>query len=186
MSSQLEGLFISLYHISCGGKPRGRSAFNTTEKKQWIAARMSQFGTFEMADEELIPARLRPLISALHQLFWPLPQGESHRKHNAQVTAAQVVQTCHQFLPAASYVPASLLTTIHSSGLQKQLTGFTCLRPQHTPHGSSAFSAALEDGAEVVVKFGLSTQEEVGMPSPPTLVVEGREVSSFKFYSSAR
>lgn len=86
VSSQLEGLFISIYSISCNGRISRRNASSSCN--DWARLRLSQFGFEEIGYSERIVPALRPLISKLHDLFWKVGDNKQ-RFYQRNVTVEQ-------------------------------------------------------------------------------------------------
>lgn len=72
VSSQLEGLFISLFSISCDHRISGSGHLHSEDKPEsWAFRRRGQFAGPEIYSAPgSIVETLRPLIENLHDLFW--------------------------------------------------------------------------------------------------------------------
>mmetsp|Transcript_7857 Transcript_7857/g.13520 ORF Transcript_7857/g.13520 Transcript_7857/m.13520 type:complete len:679 (-) Transcript_7857:719-2755(-) len=90
MSTQLDGLFISLLYISCGGKVLGRK-LRGTDLDAWTAIRRQQF-CGGLCEPE-IASHLKPFITDLYNLFWE-PLSYSLHKYVDTVTAEQFQAVC--------------------------------------------------------------------------------------------
>lgn len=98
VSSQLEGLFISLHSISAGGNELSRIRHaNVQDARHWASCRMYQFASVKLGEEERIEPRLLLLVSGLHNLFWPLSHGKIVREHRTNVTKEEVQDVCLRF-----------------------------------------------------------------------------------------
>lgn len=95
VSSQLEGLFISLVSISCGGHMQGDTSFGSDVRSLRLF-RLAQFGGVELLDARRVCQKLEPLVSALHDLFWPRQPGlgSLQRQYRDTVTPAEVQDVC--------------------------------------------------------------------------------------------
>lgn len=94
MSTQLEGLFISLVHIACDGRGCGQDMLASMDLQSWAGLRCRQFATPEMMGEKRMAQALLPLVRRLHGLFWKLPDGGLLRHYQQDVTCEQVLQAC--------------------------------------------------------------------------------------------
>lgn len=95
VSSQLEGLFISLAGISCGGHMEGESTYGR-DVSHLRCFRLAQFAGRRMLDAPRVAEQLAPLVVALHGLFWPLmPVPDSViRTYREDVKAHEVQKVC--------------------------------------------------------------------------------------------
>jgi hypothetical protein len=99
VSSQLEGLFISLLGVSCNGRIRGRDLANVGDRNSWIAHRLAQFSSVRgifLHNAQIAP-HLEPLVTRLHALFWKLEEGGSQRLFQSNVNAADFIKVCELF-----------------------------------------------------------------------------------------
>lgn len=101
VSSQLDGLFISITYISMGGLGwPGRYEGPGNSLDDWQALRLQQFSGKRMWGRKHIAAQLRPLVEGLHELFWV--QGDHlNRSYRTDVSVEDVVRVCHAVAPQA-------------------------------------------------------------------------------------
>lgn len=99
VSSQLEGLFMSLLGVSCNGRISGRDLTNVGDRNSWIALRLAQFGSVRgiFLPNAYIAPHLEPLVTNLHALFWKLEEGSLQRIFQSNVTAANFIKVCELF-----------------------------------------------------------------------------------------
>ena len=91
LSSQLEGLFISLHSVAMGSVGRPGHRQREASAEAWACERLAQFTAPALPFSNRMPEPLRPLITALHGLFWPLPEGGTVRTHRSDVTVSDFV-----------------------------------------------------------------------------------------------
>lgn len=106
VSSQLEGLFISMYSIAVGHKRH--AAKGSQQHEDQCRARIAEFAHCKLAGLEQIPLQLRPLITELHALFWSLPGGARQqlmRVYQANVTVVQFTQAVRRAVFTADSTP---------------------------------------------------------------------------------
>lgn len=94
MSSQLEGLFISVVYIAADGHVHGRHTPFRTDPAAWAARRRAQFGGEQLLDIDNVAAALRPLVQRLHDLFWPRTAGQLVRGYRDNVTCQEMLAAC--------------------------------------------------------------------------------------------
>lgn len=106
VSSQLEGLFLSLYSTAVGRKAH----IKDTSIAAWAAARCACFAGRDLSHVEHMPEPLRPLINKLHALFWPLDQGEISRTYHQHVTVEQFCDAVSDAVPGVR-APTTVVDT---------------------------------------------------------------------------
>ena len=104
VSSMLEGLFISALSISCNGKLHSRHDMNPDRPQHCAQLRRGHLSTPALAEVPRIESHLKPLITGLHNLFYPLwdSEGTNSRVYNTQVTVELVQGVCEQACGALS------------------------------------------------------------------------------------
>lgn len=98
ISSQLEGLFISLLSISCSGKLVGRQALSTMPMSVWAYTRSGAMRCADLPEHKHIVPHLRPLVCNLHALFYPWVLGTGQRVHNSAVQPSEFQSLCQQYI----------------------------------------------------------------------------------------
>ena len=91
-SSMLEGLFISALSISCNGKLAMRHAMKPNMLLQCAFLRRGHLQRPELCELPHITHHQRPLIRALHDLFYP--KNGKFRGYNTEVTTKMVQDVC--------------------------------------------------------------------------------------------
>lgn len=102
MSSQLEGLFMSVVYIAADGHVHGRHSPFQTDLEAWAARRRAQFGGEQLLNMNSVCPALRPIVQRLHDLFWPFARGEVMRRYRRDVTCKEVLQACLAVCPATN------------------------------------------------------------------------------------
>ncbi len=101
VSSQLDGLFISIAYISMGGlRWPGRYEGPGNNIDDWQALRLQQFSGKQMWGRMHIAEQLRPLVEGLHELFW-VQGGYLNRSYRTDVSVEDVVRVCLAVAPGA-------------------------------------------------------------------------------------
>ena len=101
VSSMLEGLFISVLSISCNGRLYARDEMNPDRLHDSAFKRRGHLTSTILYERHTIQEHLKPLIQALHNLFYPVQDAEG-RGYNTQVTVKQVQGVCVQVCGALS------------------------------------------------------------------------------------
>ena len=99
VSSMLEGLFLSALSISCNGRLYARHDMNPDRLYDCAVKRRGHLTSPVLYEQETIKEHLKPLIAALHNLFYPIQDVEG-RRYNTKVTVKGVcVQVCGALSP---------------------------------------------------------------------------------------
>ena len=104
VSSQLEGLFLSILSIACNDHLDGYKRVGSSTH-EWSNFRQAAMLRRDLLEERRVPIHLRALIRMLHDLFYPMvrPSGVHKvpkdrefmmREYRMDVTAAEVQQVC--------------------------------------------------------------------------------------------
>ncbi len=104
VSSQLEGLFLSVLSIACDDRLDGYKRVGSSTH-EWSNFRQAAMLRVDLYEENCIRLHLRALIRALHELFYPMvkPSGKHRvptdrgfmmREYRMDVTAAEVQAVC--------------------------------------------------------------------------------------------
>lgn len=101
VSSMLEGLFISVLSISCNGRLYARDEMNPDRLHDCAFKRRGHLTSSILYERHTIQVHLKPLIEALHNLFYPIQDAEG-RGYNTKVTVKQVQGVCVQVCGALS------------------------------------------------------------------------------------
>ena len=104
VSSMLEGLFISALSISCNGKLDSRHDMNPGRLRHCAHLRRGHLCTPALSELSSIESSLKPLITGLHDVFYPLQDSEdpTYRNYNTKVTVGLVHDVCVQVCGALS------------------------------------------------------------------------------------
>lgn len=95
VSSQLEGLFISMLSLSCDGKLFGRQDSNRVSLQSWAAMRGGAFRRDTLGEEGAIADHLKAFIHDLHDLFYPpCTNNAGGRYHCLGVTTKMFQAVC--------------------------------------------------------------------------------------------
>lgn len=94
VSSDLEGLFISVAYIAMDGRGWPGRSDGVGDLDSWRRRRLAQFGCRTIQSEDRVAPHLRPLVQALHGLFWPLAEGASVRSYRTDVSVVEVQNVC--------------------------------------------------------------------------------------------
>ncbi|KAA6422365.1 MAG: hypothetical protein FRX49_07541 [Trebouxia sp. A1-2] len=86
VSSMLEGLFISALSISCNGKLDSRHDMNPGRLRHCAHLRRGHLCTPALSELSSIESSLKPLITGLHDVFYPLQDSEdpTYRNYNTK------------------------------------------------------------------------------------------------------
>ena len=76
VSSMLESLFISTLSISCNGRLYARHDMNPDRLYDCAVKRRGHLTSPVLYEQETIKEHLKPLIEALHNLFYPMQNDE--------------------------------------------------------------------------------------------------------------
>jgi len=95
VSSMLEGLVISALSISCNGKLDLRHDMNSTRLRHCACLRRGHLSAPALSELPRIETHLKPLVTGLHNLFYPL-QDLEFRSYNTKVTVESVQGVCEQ------------------------------------------------------------------------------------------
>ncbi len=101
VSSMLEGLFISALSFSCNGQLGPRHDMNPNRLRQCAILRRGHLCTPALSELPSIETHLKPLVTGLHNLFYPL-QDLNCRGYNTKVTVELVQDVCGQVCGALS------------------------------------------------------------------------------------
>lgn len=93
--SQLEGLFLSIASIS-GCELFGVDHMVSGDIQGWQSRRLGQFSS--VGDLQPQATQLKPLVAALHNLFWELTSQQSQRVYKMDVTVAAVAAACNNLV----------------------------------------------------------------------------------------
>ncbi len=98
LSSMLEGLFISALSISCNGKLQLRHAMKPDQLSHCAVLRRGHLTAPKLFELKHIASHLQPLISSLHDLFYPLDNSPNprFRAYDTTVTIDSVQGICRQ------------------------------------------------------------------------------------------
>lgn len=94
ISSDLEGLFISLVYISMDGKGWRGGSYLDNSLEAWQSRRLAQFANRSMENQGFVAEHLRGLVASLHGLFWPLGAAGWMRNYRSDVTVQEVQEVC--------------------------------------------------------------------------------------------
>ena len=98
VSTQLEGLFISLLAISCKEKLFGRHLVGIMPLSVWTCVRSGAMRRTHLHEDADIEIGLRPFIRSLHNVFYTLAPDGNQRLHNACIEPNAFRQVCLQSL----------------------------------------------------------------------------------------
>lgn len=96
ISSMLEGVFLSILSIACGGKIAGFE-LRTNDIRKWAVNRSGALRELQLMEEDEIVDELKPLVHSLHDLFYPLPVDSSSVRMYCQTVTVAAFQAACQF-----------------------------------------------------------------------------------------
>ena len=105
ISTQLEGLFISLLSLSCDGKLAGRRLLSIMPVSVWALTRSGALRCMHLPEDPDIAPKLQPLVRRLHGLFYPMVQGCNQRIHNEAVQPSEFQSVCPNFIMKPTATP---------------------------------------------------------------------------------
>ena len=100
VSSMLEGLFISALSISCKGQLSLWHDMNPNRLRDCAILRRGHLCAPALPELPSIETHLKPLVTGLHDLFYPL-QPLASRGYNTKVTVKLVQAVCAQVCGAS-------------------------------------------------------------------------------------
>ena len=95
VSSQLEGLFLSVLNLSCNGNTHARG-IPSHKLEIWEVFRNGALIRLQLMESNIIFPHLKPLVHALHDLFYPRPReaGAKCRQYRQDVRPSEVKAIC--------------------------------------------------------------------------------------------
>ena len=95
VSSQLEGLFLSVLNLSCNGNTHARG-IRSHELDFWEALRSGALTRLQLMESNRIFPHMKPLVHALHDLFYPWEAGAKCRRYRQDVSPSEVRAICQR------------------------------------------------------------------------------------------
>ena len=95
VSSQLEGLFLSVLNLSCNGNTHARD-IRSHKLEMWEIFRHGALTRLQLLESKIIFPHLRPLVHALHDLFYPEEAGAICRRYRKNVSPSEVRAICQR------------------------------------------------------------------------------------------
>ncbi|KAK9803027.1 hypothetical protein WJX72_005575 [[Myrmecia] bisecta] len=95
ISSMLEGVLVSVINLASNSHITGHE-LSTDNLMKWEIIRAGALHRRQLPEEDKIVDTLKPLVHALHNLFYPLPaeSSDDQRSYNKRVTVAQFEAAC--------------------------------------------------------------------------------------------